>query len=114
MIDFLKNVFLSECSFHSNFQLYCPGCGGTRAVVALLQGDILLSMRYNPIVILFIIDVLMMAVFDIVKIVSKGQYIFSRVRLIYNVAFLIFIIVYSVLRNYLLIAYGIDLVGDFC
>lgn len=113
MIEFLKRLFLKECSFHAKYQLYCPGCGGTRAAIALLQGDILESLRYNPITLLLIIDVVLMTIIDLVKKLSNGKYVFSRIRLIYNVAFLIFIVIYSVLRNYLLVAYGIDWVGDF-
>ena len=30
------------------FRLYCPACGGTRALLALLKGDILASIGYNP------------------------------------------------------------------
>ena len=113
MIEFLKRLFLKECSFHAKHQLYCPGCGGTRAAIALLRGEILESLRYNPITLLLIIDVALMTIIDLVKKLSNGKYVFSRIRLIYNVAFLIFIVIYFVLRNYLLVTYGIDWVGDF-
>ncbi len=38
------------CSFHLATGLYCPGCGGTHAVYALLSGNILQSIRLNAFV----------------------------------------------------------------
>ena len=113
MKELIKQIFLKECSVHAKYQLYCPGCGGTRAAIALLEGNIIESVRYNPITLLLIIDVVLMTIIDLVKSISKGKYVFSRIRFVYNVAFLAFIVIYSVLRNYLLVIYDIDWVGDF-
>ncbi len=38
------------CPFYALTGLYCPGCGGQRAVRALLHGEILLSLSYHPLV----------------------------------------------------------------
>lgn len=38
------------CLFHLATGLYCPGCGGTRAVRALLHGELALSFQYHPLV----------------------------------------------------------------
>ena len=38
------------CYFHRFFGLYCPGCGGTRAVVALMHAHPLQSAWYHPLV----------------------------------------------------------------
>lgn len=35
------------CPFYSLLGLYCPACGNTRSVLALLQLDIARSLRYN-------------------------------------------------------------------
>jgi hypothetical protein len=35
------------CSFHAVTGLYCPGCGGTRAVCSLARGDFLASVRQH-------------------------------------------------------------------
>lgn len=38
------------CSFRAATGLYCPGCGGTHAVYALLSGHFLESIRFHPFV----------------------------------------------------------------
>ena len=53
---FLENIFqhLSTagypCLFRAVTKIYCPGCGGTRAVSLLLTGHPVLSFLYHPIV----------------------------------------------------------------
>lgn len=39
------------CLFHEFTGLYCPGCGGTRAAIALLHGRLITSFLYHPLVI---------------------------------------------------------------
>lgn len=46
----LYRIFHAPCVFHMVTGLYCPGCGGTRAVKYLLHGQVLMSLRYHPIV----------------------------------------------------------------
>lgn len=38
------------CMFRTITKIYCPGCGGTRAVYLLLTGHPILSFLYHPIV----------------------------------------------------------------
>lgn len=42
--------FLYPCLFYRISGLCCPGCGGTRAVQALLKGDFISCFLYHPVV----------------------------------------------------------------
>ncbi|MDR0949136.1 MAG: DUF2752 domain-containing protein [Lachnospiraceae bacterium] len=44
---------LSDCMLERLTGWYCPGCGGTRAFLALIRGNIVLSLWYHPLVIYF-------------------------------------------------------------
>ena len=48
------------CLFRRLTGLYCPGCGNTRSVLALLHGDIFTSLRYNitPVVLGIVLSLL--------------------------------------------------------
>ena len=39
--------WLPKCLFHKMTGLYCPGCGGTRALSSLLHGDLRSSLHNN-------------------------------------------------------------------
>lgn len=38
---------ISTCWLYSTYHIYCPGCGCTRSLIALLNGDILHALHYN-------------------------------------------------------------------
>lgn len=42
------NRFYPQCVFHAVTGLDCPGCGTTRALHALLHGDVAAAFRFNP------------------------------------------------------------------
>jgi len=46
--DLLGSPSLRGCWFYRNFHIYCPGCGGTRALMALFQGHVIQSLYYHP------------------------------------------------------------------
>ena len=48
--DFEIISWYPKCDFLSKTGLYCPGCGGTRAVKSLLRGDLIRSFLFHPFV----------------------------------------------------------------
>lgn len=42
------------CLIRKTFNLYCPGCGTSRFIMAVLEGEYFLAFLYNPLLILFI------------------------------------------------------------
>jgi len=74
IIYFDKIIKIPECVVFKNLGIYCPGCGATRAVYSLYNGDILKSIYYNPIIIYILIILFLYLITEgICKITKKGN-----------------------------------------
>jgi Protein of unknown function (DUF2752). len=90
---------LPPCLFYSAFHLYCPACGNTRSVTALLQGDLVQSLRYNISPVLFGLF-LLLAYLELAS-YSFGHYIkLLPRRLSFYLILLVLLISYVIIRNF--------------
>jgi hypothetical protein len=48
IFDPAQHAFYPGCALYKLTGLYCPGCGGLRAVHQLLHGRLLIAFRFNP------------------------------------------------------------------
>ena len=60
-IAFLPQSLWPRCPIYALTGIYCPGCGGQRAVSALLHGDVLDALNQNALI--FVIPLLIIAGF---------------------------------------------------
>lgn len=101
---------IGECALVDLAGIYCPACGGTRALAALFRFDILASVKYNPIVLVLALGFIFYEVFMIKHLIKRDERgLFFGTRPLYT--FLILWGVYFVVRNVLLFV-GVDLIGD--
>lgn len=109
-IDLIPDM---TCVLHDVMHIYCPGCGGTRAVFALLKGHFLDSLYYNPAVLLGAILILHYEVGVFVTLLKKNgkRYYCSNLALV--VLYVVIIAIFTIVRNYLLIRCGYDMLQDF-
>ena len=100
-----------RCRIAASLHLYCPGCGGSRAVDALLRGRLLSSLRYfAPVPItaaLLLLSDLRMALF----LLGKGSFPSRRFGFSIMILCVALVLFQFFLRNALLF-FGIDLLGD--
>ena len=103
----------SYCGFHDILHLYCPGCGGTRAIDVLFSFRFMDSFLDNPIV-LYVAGVgiyYYIAAFYTFVIKRDGK-IYYKLPLCLLWIALGIVIGFFVLRNVLLIVWKIDYLGD--
>lgn len=61
------------CAFYGLTGLYCPGCGGTRAVLSLLHGQFFKAFFYHPVVVYTGVLFLWYYISNTVEFVSGGR-----------------------------------------
>ncbi len=100
---------LFQCPFHYLTGLYCPGCGGSRAVWFLLRGDILTSIRYHPLVFYTtVVAVLEAGGYWLAKRTGRSWLYIGRYGLMASVGVAITLANW-IFKNYMLVVRGIDL-----
>lgn len=110
ILDLFKNM--SHCIFHRMTGLYCPGCGGTRAVTALLRGKILTSLYYHPVVVYTAVFAGWFMFSQTVERLSMGKLkIGMRYRDIYLWIALILVVLNCFIKNIVLVLTGIALMA---
>lgn len=103
--------FLTGCVIHDRLFLYCPVCGGTRAVEALLRLDLFSAFRLNAFVTVCALTALVLDGMAWARFVQKKSPLF-RISPWFWVVMAVALVLYTVLRNLLMIVWGIDPTGD--
>lgn len=121
-------VVKMPCILHDVFHIYCPGCGGTRAVMALLHLQIGRSLQLNPFALLFLLYGMYLLVHTWVfarkegtpggesEISNRKEGTPDRKGTLPGkilVVLIVLFFLYGIFRDWLLLARHIDLVGDF-
>lgn len=102
---------LGMCVMHDVFHLYCPGCGGTRAVMLLARLDIVGALMSNPVVPYFAGLYLYLTIRAVPAIIRDAdKIIYWNTALTWVSAGLP--IAVFVIRNILLVFWGVDTIGD--
>lgn len=96
----LNDSIAIPCMFHKLTGLHCPGCGITRAVKALLKGNIYVSFR-NNMLLYTVVPVLF--IYIIISKITNNR--FKKFDNYFYIILLIIIIGYGVLRNIPMFSY---------
>ena len=103
--------WLFECQFLRLTGLYCPGCGSTRALAALLSARPLAAICANPGLVSTVALVLWLDVRLGLAAAGKIKFKFGRTERIWGAVTLTIYFVWAIVRNILLVSWGYDLLG---
>lgn len=102
---FMENQWIEkipQCWVYHKTGLLCPSCGGTRCVIYLLKGNIIKAFFSHS---LFFMAILYLLCVNIVGIINlnKEKKILTWIypKYWYGVVFIIFLIIYTIVRNLL-------------
>lgn len=103
---------LIPCFYKNSLHFYCPGCGGSRAVVAILRLDFLAALTYSPAVVVAFVLIAYLDVLAILAIIKNEPKILARFN-----SNLLILIPTTILLNFavrliLFFGFGIDVLGD--
>ena len=101
----LKNVnpaasgWFPQCPFYALTSLNCPGCGATRGMHALLNGDFATALDFNVLLVLFV-PMIIYFILNLISVIWRGQTLgIGKLPPAGIWAFAVILLVFGVLRN---------------
>jgi len=110
-INFFPLKLMMGCFFKDALHLYCPLCGGTRAVEALSRFDFTEALAYNAAVVAFVIFLIVWDVACLIRLLLKKERWWTLPKKTWWVIVAVFL-GYTLVRNLLMVFCGIDSIGD--
>ena len=98
-----------ECSFYSLIHLYCPACGGTRALYALARLDIIASIRYNVTVPCGGFVYAYYNVRGFIAAIKNNTEYFAKQKYTLCIVLAVVLVLNFIIKNTLLLVWGIDI-----
>jgi len=94
----IGNSFAPCITYRLGF--YCPGCGNTRALIALLHGNIINSVRFNPLILFFVMFLIAYYIECVADFIGKDLKIIPRNKIFWAIISTLGAIFY-ILRNFI-------------
>ncbi len=97
MLEYLKNLFrenMLSCFYKEHFGVECPGCGTQRAILLLMEGDVVGSFKMYPPLIFVVITLVFLVIHLIFKIKKGGEIL--KYLALFTVTFMFFSYIYKV------------------
>lgn len=102
-----------KCIFPEYFHLYCAGCGGTRAVRYLIEGDLIRSFLAHPIILYLLILYIQAFCISIYTVFIKKDMKLRYYVKIWQLWTLLGVVLGNfIFRNLVLVIWGLDFLGD--
>ena len=106
----VTDIYPYPCLLFDKMWLYCPGCGGTRAVDYLIKGEWLLSFKYHPVVLYSFFFVTSYVVSHTLNIFTKGKIKAMQFNPVYFYVMIAIILIQCIIKNILVIVFQIHLI----
>ena len=102
MVEWYFPEDVEMCMFYATTGLYCPGCGGTRAFMALFSGHVLKAFYYHPAGMYGVFLYIIYFVSQTIVRLSKGKIKGMKFHPVYLYIMIGLILVNFIIRNVLL------------
>lgn len=97
--DFFSHLF-PPCSVKLLMGVNCVSCGATRATLALLRGDILTAIYYNPLYVALLCWLIYLYLRLIISLIRRPYCRYSpNITIPWGIAVLVIILAFAVIRN---------------
>lgn len=101
----------NPCHFLKATGFYCPGCGGTRAVAFLFQGDIVNSLFYHPAVMYFVIGLIVFVLSHVLADLLKRETMRLLIKPVFFYGLIAVICIQFIYKNYFILSSGQYIIG---